>query len=489
MTRRRKIVLLTTTIACAGLALGAARARDVPKVATGFVADILCSETFVSGLDPFRNFTETNDAMPGTGLITWAMDFRVDRARKDVTVTLFGIGRSHAVYREGLGCTLEHGTGLTDVAPPPDERQPALLPEIAGPALVPPQSEGLAVALDRAFTEPAQPPYRRTRAVVVMKAGRIIAERYTDGIGPETPLLSFSMTKSVISALTGILVRQGKLKLDGPGPVAAWKNPNDPRHAITVDQLLRHTAGLALGSSLQASLGSAFEPVNRMKFVENDMATYAASMPLATAPGTAWNYHDGNMLILSHLIRNAAGGNPADALRFARRELFAPLGMRHVTLQLDGSGTIEGSSEMLASARDWARFGQLYLNDGVAGGKRILPEGWVNYSATATPGGWVGIGAGFWTNQGESFGANFRVEHGWPRDAFFAKGTIGQYTIVIPSEKLVIVRMGRSPNWPPEADGVFDLVRDVVTATRTTSSPSPRLRREGWGEGESPQGR
>lgn len=466
MTRRRKIILLTTAIACAGLALGVARARDVPKVATGFIADTLCSETFVSGLDPSRNLAETTDAMPGVGLLTWAMDFQVDRARKDVTVTLFGIGRSHAVYREGLGCTLEHGAAFADVALPSDDKQPALLPEIAGPGLVPPQSEGLSAALDRAFAESAQPPYRRTRAIVVMKAGRIIAERYADGVGPETQLLGFSMTKSVMSALTGILVRQGKLKLDAPAPVAAWQNPDDPRHAITVDQLLRHTAGIALGNSLQASLGSALEPVNAMKFAEDDMAAYAASMPLATAPGTVWNYHDGNTIILAHLIRNAAGGKPEDALAFAHRELFAPLGMRHVTLQLDGAGAIEGSSKMLASARDWARFGQLYLNDGVAGGKRILPEGWVNYSATATPNAWVGIGAGFWTNQGDSFGAKFRVDHGWPRDAFFAKGTIGQYTIIIPSERLVIVRLGRSPNVPPQADGVFDLVRDVVATTR-----------------------
>lgn len=466
MTRRRKIILLTTAIACAGLALGVARARDVPKVATGFIADTLCSETFVSGLDPRRNLAETTDAMPGTGLLTWAMNLQIDRTRKDVTVTLFGIGRSHAVYREGLGCTLEHGQGIADVTLPRDDKQPAVLPDIAGPAIVPPQSEGLAAALDRAFAELAQPPYRRTRAIVVMKAGRIIAERYADGIGPETQLLGFSMTKSVTSALTGILVRQGKLKLDGLAPIAAWQDPDDPRHAITVDQLLRHTAGIALGSSLQASLGSVLEPVNTMKYVEDDMATFAERAPLATAPGTVWNYHDGNFLILAHLIRDAAGGKPADALAFARRELFAPLGMVNVTLQLDGAGTIEGSGEMLASARDWARLGQLYLNDGIAGGKRILPEGWVNYSASATPNAWVGIGAGFWTNQGNSFGAKFRVDHGWPRDAFFAKGTIGQYTIVIPSEQLVIVRLGRSPNWPPEADGVFDLVRDVVATTR-----------------------
>ena len=466
MTRRRKILLLTTAIACAGLVFGAARARDVPKVATGFIAHTLCSETFVSGLDVRRDLAETTDAMPGTGLLTWAMDLQVDRARKDVTASLFGIGRSHAVYRDGLGCTLEQGQGVADVALPPDDKQPALLSDIAGPGLVAPQSEGLSAALDRAFAEPAQPPYRRTRAIVVMKAGRIIAERYADGIGPETQLLGFSMTKSVTSALTGILVRQGKLRLDGPAPVAAWQNPEDPRHAITVDQLLRHTAGIALGSSLEAKLGSVLEPVNTMKYAEADMASFAERAPLATAPGTTWNYHDGNFLILAQLIRNAAGGKPADALAFARRELFAPLGMHNVTLQLDAAGTIEGSGEMMASARDWARFGQLYLNDGMVGGKRILPEGWVNYSASATPHAWVGIGAGFWTNQGSSFGAKFRVDHGWPRDAFFAKGTIGQYTIVIPSQQLVIVRLGRSPNFPPDVDGVFELVRDVVAITR-----------------------
>ena len=448
-----------------GLVLGAFRARDVPKVATGFVAHVLCSETFVSGFDPRRTFVETSDAMPGSGLMTWAMDYRVDRARKEVTVSLFGLGRSHAVYREELGCTLEHGNGLAEVSQSPDDRPPALLPDIAGASIVAPQSPAMASALDRAFTEPARKPYRRTRAVIVVKDGRIIAERYADGIGMDTPLLGFSMTKSVVSALIGVLVRQGKLKLDGPAPVAAWQNPRDPRHAITVDQLLRHTAGLALGSSLQASLASALEPVNRMKFMETDMAAFAEAVPLETAPGAAWNYHDGNTIILAHLIRNAAGGNPTDVLRFARRELFAPLGMRHVMLQFDGAGTIEGSSEMLASARDWARFGQLYLDDGVAGGKRILPEGWVSYSASATPNGWVGYGAGFWTNQGDSFGAYYRIERGWPRDAFFAKGTIGQYVIVIPSERMVIVRLGRSPNWPPDGDGVFGLVRDVIAAT------------------------
>ncbi len=465
MTRRNLILILAASTALTALALSAARARDVPKVATGFVANVLCTETFVSGLDPARVFTETSSVMPGVGLVAWALDYRVDSVRKDVTVTLFGLGRSHAVYRGELGCYLDHGGTAADIALPAAGARPALLPEIGGPSIAPAQAPKLAAALDRAFAEPEKSTPRHTHAIVVLKDGRIVAERYAEGIGIDTPLLGFSATKSVISALAGVLVRKGALKLCDPVPVAAWQGPGDTRGAITLDHLLRHTAGLALGSSLQASLASALEPVNRMKFMVSDMASYAESMPLQMAPGTAWNYHDGNTVILAHLIRQATGGGAADMMRFARQELFEPLGMRRVTLEFDASGNAEGSSQLLASARDWARFGQLYLNDGMAGGKRILPEGWVTYTATPTPGAWVGQGAGFWTNQGDSFGATYRTGHGWPRDAFYAKGTLGQYVIVVPSERLVIVRLGRSPNSPPEADGVFDLVRDVVAAT------------------------
>jgi CubicO group peptidase (beta-lactamase class C family) len=466
MTKRLIIPILGCAAALSALALSAGRAREVPKVVTGFVANIMCSEAFVSGLDPDKTFAETTAAMPGAAFVSWTLDYKLDRSGRDVTVTLGGFGKSHAVYRDGLGCTLDHGEKMIGVGTPPDgDGAQALLPDIAGPSIVAPHSPQLAAALDRAFAEPSHPPFKRTRAIVVVKDEHIVAERYADGFGIATPLLGFSATKSVISALAGVLVRERKLALDQPAPVAAWKNPDDPRHAITLDHLLRHTAGLALGSSLQASLAAALEPVNRMKFMESDMAAFAEKAELETQPGSAWNYHDGNYLILSRLIENVVGGTPADFMRFAQSELFGPLGMRHVTIEFDGAGTPEGSSQMLASARDWARFGQLYLNDGIAGGRRILPEGWVYYSASATPDAFVGYGAGFWTNRDDSFGARYRIEHGWPRDAFFAKGSIGQYVIVIPSEHLVIVRFGRTVNWPLDADGVSDLVRDVVAAT------------------------
>jgi CubicO group peptidase (beta-lactamase class C family) len=465
MTRRSLFLIATSAILSSALGFGIARARDVPQVATGFVASLVCAETFVSGLDPDAVLSETTDAMPGTWLLTWAMTVHVDRAARDVTVSLLGAGRSHAAYRDGLGCTLDHGDGIAGLTVPA-ERVPALLPAIAPPSMVTPPTPELAAALDRAFAEPDAPPFRRTHAVVVVKDGRLIAERYAKGYGIDTPLLGFSATKSVTSALIGILVREHKLAPHVPVPVAAWQHEDDPRHAITIDRLLRHTAGLALGSSLQASLLSALEPVNRMQYGENDMAAFAESAPLATAPGTAWNYHDGNYMILSQLIRNASGGAPDSALRFAQHELFGPLGMNNVILQVDASGTIVGSGQMLASARDWACFGLLYLNDGVIGGRRILPEGWVDYSAAPTARAFVGYGAGFWTNRDDSFGAIYRIAHGWPRDAFFAKGTMGQYVIVIPSEHLVIARFGRTVNWPLDADGVSELVRDVVAATK-----------------------
>jgi hypothetical protein len=257
---RRLFFTLATTTALGALALTAVWARDVPKVATGFVANILCSATFVSGLDPDRVFSETTAAMPGVGLISWALDYRVDRTGKDATVTLLGLGRSRAVYREGFGCYLNHGGAVADISLPPagkEPQPPPRLPEIAGPSLVTPVTPQLDAALDAAFAEPEQPPFRRTKAVVVLKEGRVVAERYAAGYGIGTPILGFSATKSVMSALAGILVRQGKLALDRPLPVAAWQSPGDPRHAITLDQLLRHTAGLALGSSLSASLGAA----------------------------------------------------------------------------------------------------------------------------------------------------------------------------------------------------------------------------------------
>jgi CubicO group peptidase (beta-lactamase class C family) len=165
---------------------------------------------------------------------------------------------------------------------------------------------------------------------------------------------------------------------------------------------------------------------------------------------------------LARIIRDAVGG-PEQTLAFAWRELFNPLGMRNVTLEFDASGTLQGAANMLASARDWARFGLLYLNDGLIGGRRILHEDWVDLSAAATLD--TDYGAGFWTNRSEHQDAKGRIRLGIPRDAFFASGNLGQRIVILPTQHLVIVRLGDSVDPTGDIGGLGRLVKEVIAAT------------------------
>ena len=436
------------------------RAMLVP---THLVSHQLCSAVFDAGLEPEWYYADA--VRPAVWPVGALISYRVDRARQEVTARFAGLLASRAVYRGPLGCQVDHGTPLPAI-PARQQATSPLQPPIAGPDPVETQNSGLKAALDHDFEEPAEGGQRKTQAIVILQDGRIVAERYAPGVGVDTPLIGWSLTKSVTNALLGILVREHQLNVTAPAPVAAWADPADPRHAITPDQLLRMASGLDIGQSLYADWTSAFDPASQMNYDMADEAGFAEQAKLAVPPGSVWKYTNGNTLLLSRLIRDRVGGDAASVYRFVHEQLFDKLGMCHATLEFDGAGTPIGSHLLWASARDWARFGQLYLDDGVAGGERILPEGWVGYSARFTPHSEdFGYGAGFWTNRGDSFGAAYRTERGVPRDAFFAKGTIGQYVIIIPSERMVVVRLGRSPNWPAEADGVFDLVHDVVAAT------------------------
>jgi CubicO group peptidase (beta-lactamase class C family) len=227
-------------------------------------------------------------------------------------------------------------------------------------------------------------------------------------------------------------MREGRLKIDGPAPVAAWADPSDPRHAISIEELMRMTSGLALDET-----GTGFDPTSRTQLTEPGMAGYAERQPPIAPPGARSSYSSPSTLILSRIIKDAVGGRTEDVRAFAQRELFGPLGMRKVTIEFNATGTPVGSTDIYASARDWARFGLLYANDGVAGGRRILPEGWADFSALATPEATFGYGAGFWTNRGEAPFARRRVSGGMPADSFFASGTLGQRVIIAPAEHLV----------------------------------------------------
>ena len=429
--------------------------------ATGYVSHRLCSAVFISGLDPARAYRETIEPLAGS--VGFLLNHRVDLQHGEVRASLAGMAESRAVHRPPDGCVNATGTALTGSAS-------ATMPHTEAEPL-PTSDPRLSTAVERLFEEAPQGPQRNTHAGVVMHRDRSIAERYAPGIGVDTPLAGWSATKSVTNALLGILVRQGRLDMNAPAKIATWADPQDPRHAITPDQLLRMTSGLDAGQSLDGV--GPFNPAAQMLFVERDVAAFAASAPLAQAPGTHWNYTDANSLLLARLIRDAAGGDAASTRAFVQRELFDKLGMRHTTLEFDAAGTPIGSSHLWASARDWARFGLLYLNDGLVGRERLLPPGWVAYSARPTPGAdYVGYGAGFWTNRGNGsssgsgygYGAGYRIQAGMPADAFMARGHQGQYVVIVPSQQLVIVRLG--PAWTPrdDMDAVARLTHEVIEA-------------------------
>ncbi len=440
------------------------------QVATASVSQLMCEQVFISGLNPQRVYDEEVQPKSALRPLLKRLRYEIIAHNREVVTSWAGHFSSVARYRNDYGC-LAHVVGAqvkpSDVRDVLASSTPSFAQAGHTTLAVPSNSPALHVALDRAFAEPSKPPYKHVRAIVVMHNGKIVAERYAPGVGPETPLLGYSVSKSVVNALVGILVREGKLRVTDRAPVAAWNKVDDPRQAITLDQLLRMTSGLELTED-----GSGFDPVSRMLFLHHDdMATYAEKAALKARPGTTWEYTSGNTLIVSAIVRNAIGDTASEVQRFAQSKLFAPLGMRHVTMELDGAGTPVGSTRMLASARDWARFGQLYLSDGVVDGKRILPEGWVRYSATPTLDS--DYGAGFWVNAGDAEDARWRVRNGMPKDTFFASGLYGQRIVIVPSKHLVIVRFGSTID-PPEYDirGLERLTADVIAAEQATHSPS-----------------
>jgi CubicO group peptidase (beta-lactamase class C family) len=371
---------------------------------------------------------------------------RVDTIARAVTAAVPLVAKRRAVFREGLGCTLTPAEPLRIEATAAD---PAALDGPQSTLLWPDgdrvetrttpgiDTDRLNAAIADAFAEPDPAMPRRTRAIVVVHGGRIVGERYADGYGPHNRFTGWSMTKSVSSALVGILTAQHTLDVDAAGLRPEWRGPNDPRGDITLHHLLTMSSGLGFDESYTPS-GAA----TRMLFDSHDAAAVAAASPLAHEPGSTWSYSSGTTNIVSSLIRESFDSD-GEYIAFARDSLFHPIGMRSAVLEPDPSGTIVGSSFMYATARDWARFGLLYLRDGVWKGERILPAGWVEYSVTPAPAAPQGqYGAHWWLNAGSAADSTQRTWPDLPRDIFRASGFEGQYVVVVPSHDLVVVRLG-----------------------------------------------
>jgi CubicO group peptidase (beta-lactamase class C family) len=431
--------------------------KDLFHIVTGSVSHAVCDAVFVSHLDPMQVYAE--EELPANGMrwIDWALHFEIDHTRREVRATLAGAFGSRAVYRDGMGCLLVHG----EIPQSTELEPPAFASAFADVDVVQGSNPALRAALNQAFDEPDPSHPRRTKAVVVLHEGRLIAERYAPGYGIETPFWAHSLSKSLTSALIGILVQQGKLHVSQPAPIAAWAASSDPHHGITIDQLLRMDSGLPFDET-----NGPMNPATRMWLLERDMAGYAETVPLIHAPGTSWGYSNLSFLILSQVVRDAAGGGAMDAQRFARRELFEPLGMRSATIESDATGTLSGAGHSFASARDWARFGQLYLDDGMVGARRILPQGWATYSATPTLD--TGYGAGFWTNVvNEGSVPVWNAPWGMPqlpKDMFYARGALGQLIVIVPSERLVVTRFGYTHDTGSGMGSVIAAIIDALHA-------------------------
>jgi len=326
------------------------------------------------------------------------------------------------------------------LTPAPAQPEGVRWPTDEWPTGQPPASAGLDELLDAVFDDHG--PLATTYAVVVVHRGRLVAERYggqiehwdrpAEPVGPDTELLSWSSAKSMLHAAVGILVGEGRLRLDEAAPVPQWAGPGDPRAAITLQQLLEMRDGLAFAEDYVEAGGS---DVIEMLFGagQDDVAAFAADRPLAAPPGERFYYSSGASNIISGVVAREVGpGDPY--IRFLEDRLFHPIGARSARPKLDEAGTWIASSYVYATARDFARFGYLYLRGGVWDGRPILPAGWVDHGRrprSVDP-------------EDGPYGAHWWVD-GDAHGTFSARGYEGQYVTVCPGLDLVFVRLGRTP--------------------------------------------
>ena len=280
-----------------------------------------------------------------------------------------------------------------------------------------------------------------TRAIVVVHGDEIVGERYAPGWTGDTPQISWSAGKSITAALVGILVRRGELNVDDVAPVKAWRGEGDPRGRIRIRDLLHMSSGLNF-ANLGLNGPESYVRTNkhmRIYFDGLNVFEHAVNQPLEIPPDTQWRYRNSDPLTLGRIVREKVEARGEQYLTFPQRELFDKIGARNFVLETDAWGNFIMTGFDYGSARDWARFGLLHLRDGVWQGTRILPEGWVKFVSTPAPADKsLGYGGLFWLNRGGAW-------KGVPEDAFMASGHMGQYTMVIPSRDMVVVRMGPSP--------------------------------------------
>lgn len=322
--------------------------------------------------------------------------------------------------------------------------------------------ERLARAVDALFT---RDDIGETRAVIVMHAGETAAERYSDGYGPETPFLGWSMSKTVTAVMMGMLVADGRLDLDQSPPIPAWQRAGDPRGEITLRQLLQMRSGLRHEEKAEPVYTS-YEV--RMMFLDgrDDMAGWAEAQPLDSEPGRVFNYSTPTGMILADIAARILTPNGSAAERqravaeYLNARLAVPLGMSSLVAEYDRAGTMMGGSMIWASAPDWARFGEFLRHKGSVRGAQIVPRGWVEFMIRPNP-RTPDYGAMVWLNQPSGGERRVLFPDRGPDNLFAAVGHLGQYILVAPDQKLTVVRLGKTDQ--EERPALVDALADVVS--------------------------
>ena len=433
---------LTTTLLLGYSMPGAAFQQDL-GVSIALGTKLTCSGVFVAGRDA-REYLR-NDAYPFTGVDWDDIEIAIDRQAGTLELsTPDGQIRKKAVYHGSQGCTLipdgESGiffatVDVKSVLPDPTTQ---LWPmgDVVGPHAGPVTYDqaALEAAVEMAFEEmDASGTPLKTRAFVVLHKGRIVAERYARGFDKDSRHVSWSMGKSITAALVGLLVRDGHFKVDDPAPVQEWRDIGDPRGEITIADLLHMSSGLDFK---RLSGPEYFTRESDHLYVYAgaiDAFALSVSKPSEFPPNTVHRYRNSDPLTLGKIVRETVEARGENYLTFPQRELFDKIGMRNMILEPDPYGNFLLTGFDYGTARDWARFGLLHLQDGVWEGKRILPEGWVDYVSTPAPASEGNYGGLWWINTSEEVGPGF-----------YASGARGQRVMILPELDLVIARLGHS---------------------------------------------
>ncbi len=449
----RLLALILAVVAVAGLGVAAERGYRVVEIGSGYYAKILCSGVFVSGR-PAGDVIAQDVLADQTPLLEW-FSADIDAAARQVYAGFLGlIAGQTAVYRDGLGCTLAIGKPadeLQSMRLEPASRQHALT-SAASPDGDGPQADdfikgapvpALEAALDSAFAEPRPDALRRTRAVVIVQGGRIVAERYAEGFDAGTPQLGWSMSKSVTNALAGALAARGLIDVSRDELLPDWSSDaQSEKVRITLDDLMRMRSGLAFDEDYYAALSD----VRVMLFATGDKSAFAAAKPMVCPPDRCWSYSSGTTNIINRILGSTAQEIGISSEAMAAELLFRPLGMTTAVFETDAAGVPVGSSYVYASARDWARLGLLYLRGGTWNGNRIFTEEWLDYTLTRTQDSPSEFAAHVWLKAPRPPGREDDPSDNVivPEDAFFFLGHDGQMVAVVPSRDTVIVRLGLS---------------------------------------------